>query len=195
MKLAASKKTNSDHGNQTNEDSVYKQITETFGDQITPMLNIPKDEESFHFSFRGMQKCGTMAARIAAKSDAVKTISEVLRASIYLGVSIMFHLLYKNPPEDVSCYFDQIAEADRFAYQAQLVDKCSQLIAKYYDSYESGIIDSEKLKDKTFKLVNQLPKPLQDAAQNQATQLLNGVPLSRISSTKGRGRPVEMVEK
>jgi len=183
--------TSVDHGKKKEDEFVYDKIVAEYGEQIQLMLNCPKNEESTHFSFRGMQKCGTMAAQIAAKSDRVKTVSEVYRASLNLGVSILFRLLFKNPPENMSCFFEQAAEAEFFAYQAQLLDKSSYLISKYYEGYMGGVIDFEEFKSKSNKLVKQLPKGLQDMAQDRAEQILKGTPLSRISAMRSRGRPLK----
>lgn len=197
MKLTNNKKTSTSHNgkdSKDDKDSIYKQIADEFGAQISLMLTIVKNDENTRYSFFAPGKISRMAGIIAAKVSVVKTVSDVYRAAVYLGVSIIYNMLLKNPTEEISCYFDQCAEGDNIIQQVQLIERASYLVSQYYSGFQAGIIDEKKLKEKTDILIRQLPKGLQKIAQKDIDQILNGVPFARISSLKRVGRPTKMIE-
>lgn len=187
MKLENTKKTSTSH---EDKDSVYKQIAAKFGSKITLMLNLVRGEEkSIRYNFHAAPRIGRMAGEIAAKVPTVKTLSDVYRAGSYLGISIIYHMLLKNPSEETKCFFDQCIECETISNQVGLIDNCLFLVAQNFYGHQNGIISSDQLQEKTDELVSQLPKGLQKIVHEKINQILNGVPLLQVSDVKRSGRP------
>jgi hypothetical protein len=187
MKLNNTKKTSANH---SDKDSVYKQIAAKFGSKISLMLNLIKGEErSIRYNFHGPPRLGRMAGMIAAKVPTVKTLSDVYRAGSYLGISIIYHMLLKNPSEETKCFFDQCIECETISNQVGLIENCLFLVAENFYGHQNGIISWDQLQEKIDELVGQLPKSLQKIVHEKINQILNGVPLLQVSDVKRVGRP------
>lgn len=191
MKLENTKKKSTSH---EDKESVYKQIAEKFGPEIKLMLTMKKGEEPTRYNFRAPGKIGRMAGILAAKISVVKTVSDVYRAAVYLGLSIIYHMLLQNPSEETVCFFEQCAEGDLIIERVNLIDRCLYLVAQHFAGYQGGIMDWDELQKKVKKMVDQLPKNLQKIAQNDINKVLNGVPVAQITSIKQVGRPVKEIE-
>lgn len=190
MKLNNTKKTSTSHNN---EDSIYKQIADTFGDRIFLMMHVAKDEQSVRYNFHGPGRVGRMAGMIAAKVPGVKTVSDVYRAAMYLGLSIIYNMLLKDPTEETACFFTQIVEGEKINQQVQLIDQCLYLVAQYFLGFQAGVTSEDELNDKVSELVSQLPKGLRKIAQENINQVLKGVPFTQISKIRRPGRPIKVI--
>ena len=122
------------------------------------------------------------------KSNRFRNTSEVYRAAIYIGMSILYQLTKDEGTPEQKARADQIYKTieimESLNHDRQSIDAVVWAAKDLIDCADTGVIDYEEMNEKTSMLVNALPKELCPVARAKIKRIMKGDSIVDIAETK-----------
>ena len=168
-------------------------IVSNLTQKIPIMTSIGKKVESSDFHFIGLARHAALAESLIYKSKRFRTTSEVSRAAMYIGMSILYYLTKDEGTAEQKARADQIYKTiqlmEKVNHNRQIVDAVVTSARDLIESADTGVIDDDELSDKVSMLVNVLPKELTQVAKEKIRRIMKGENIVDIVDTRiHRGR-------
>jgi len=169
--------------------------------KIPIMTSIARNTQSAHFNFIGLARHASLAEALIFKSKRFRTTSEVYRAAMYIGMSLLYHLTEDDGTQKQKARADQIYRTielmESLNHSRQIIDAVVLSAKDVIECADSGVIDYEEMQEKVNMLVDSLPKELRTVAQGKIKRVKKGDSIVDIvetkiqRGTKGRKRRVQ----
>ena len=85
-----------------------KEIVDNLAVKLPIMTSISKGTASAHFNFIGLARHASLAESLIYKCKRFRTTSEVYRAAMYLGMSLLYHLTKDDGSAEQKARADQV---------------------------------------------------------------------------------------
>ncbi len=155
---------------------------------IPIMTSIAKNTESAHFSFMGLARHGSLAESLIFKSKRFRTTSEVYRAAMYIGMSVLYYLTKDEGTTEQKARTEQIYQTiqalESMNHARQIIDAVVFAAKDIIDCKESGVIELEEMQEKISLLLEALPTPLAKVATEKIKRLVKGDNITDIAETR-----------
>jgi hypothetical protein len=188
MKLNQHKGDSVDLKQQEKKHQWAKEILDRLSVKIPIMTSIAKNTKSAHFNFLGLARHATLAASLIFKSKRFRTTSEVYRAALYLGMSILYQLTKDEGALEQKARADQIYKTieimESLNHNRQSIDAVVWAAKDLIDCADTGVIDYDEMSEKTSMLLNALPKELRSVASGKIKRIMKGDDVIDIMETK-----------
>jgi len=193
MKLKEYKDDFIDLTEEERKDKWAEEIVSSLTQKIPIMTSIGKKVESADFHFIGLARHAALAESLIYKSKRFRTTSEVYRAAMYIGMSILYHMTKDEGTAKQKTRADQIYKTievmEEVNHSRQIVDAVVASARDLIESADAGVIDDEELSEKVSMLVNVLPKELTQVAKEKIKRIMKGENIVDIADTRiHRGR-------
>ena len=156
--------------------------------KIPIMTSIAKNTQTTHFNFIGLARHGSLAESLIYKSKRFRNPSEVFRAAMYLGMSLLYHLTKGEGTAEQKARADQVYKlievTESLNHKRQIIDAVTLSAKDVIECAESGVIDFEEMQEKVETLVNALPKELRPIAQEKIKRIKKGESIVDIVETR-----------
>lgn len=155
-----------------------KEIIDNLPVKLPIMASIPKGTKTSHFNFIGLARHAGMAEAFIYKSNRFRTTSEVYRAALYLGMSLLYQLTKEEGTAEQKARADQIYKIievmEPLDHSRMIIDTIVLSARDLIKCADSGVIDHEELSEKISTLVEALPIELQKVAREKIKRILSG---------------------
>jgi len=164
------------------------EVVEAFTGRIPVMTSIPKDSKSTQVHLFCMARHADMAAALIHQSKRFRTTSEVFRAALYIGISILYHLFKDEGTEKDKArarnLYALMEAMEEIHHSQQCIDAVSDEAKTILRAGESGVIDFEEMENHLNTLVEALPVELRKTARRNIKHLRAGDKITDIMFTK-----------
>ena len=165
-----------------------EEIVNSLTQKIPVMTSISKKVPSADFHFIGLARHAALAESLIYKSKRFATTSEVYRAAMYIGMSILYHLTKDEGMVEQKARADQIYKTielmEKVNHNRQIVDAVVASAKDLIESADSGVIDYDEMSEKVSMLLNVLPKELAQVANDKIRRIMKGENIVDIAETK-----------
>ena len=152
------------------------------------MTSIAKNTESAHFSFMGLARHGSLAESLIFKSKRFRTTSEVYRAAMYIGMSVLYYLTKDEGTMEQKARATQIYKTistmESLNHSKQIVDAVVLSAKDVIECAQSGVIDFEEMEGKITTLIGVLPRELSRIASEKIKRIIKGDQMVDIAETR-----------
>ena len=188
MKLKGHKEDSLDLTRQERKHKWAKDVIDRLSGKFPIMTSIAKNTKSVHFNFLGLARHASLAESLIYKSNRFRNTSEVYRAAIYIGMSILYQLTKDEGTLEQKARADQIYKTieimESLNHDRQSIDAIVWAAKDLIDCADSGVIDYEEMGEKTSMLINALPKELRQVARDKIKRIMKGDSIVDIAETK-----------
>ena len=164
------------------------EVVEAFTGRIPVMTSIPKDSKSTQVHLFCMARHADMAAALIHQSKRFRTTSEVFRAALYIGISILYYLFKDDGTEKdrarASNLYAVIQAMEGIHHSQQCVDAVTDEVRTILHAADSGVIDFEEMRNHLNTLVEALPVELRKTAKRNIKHLMDGDKITNIMFSK-----------
>jgi hypothetical protein len=165
-----------------------KEMLESFQGTLPIMTSIPKNTESTHFNFIGLARHGSIAESLIYKCKRFRTISEVYRAAMYIGMSILYHLTKDEGTTEQKARADQLYKiievTEPLNYNRQIIDAVVLSSKDIIECADAGLIDYDEMQERIETLIDALPKELRLVARDKVQRIKKGDSIVDIIETR-----------
>jgi hypothetical protein len=175
----------------TEEEKKYSWAREMIDNLTTTfpvMTSISKNAETTHFSFMGLGRHASLAESFIYKSNRFRTPSEVYRAAMYLGMSILYHYLKDEGTAKQTARADQvyaiIQAMESIDHSKMILDAVTLACRNVIECWRTGVVDVEERNEKIRTLIDALPAGLQKLGQEKVTRIMRSENITDIAETK-----------
>jgi hypothetical protein len=165
-----------------------KEIIDKLTVKLPVMTSISKGTESTHFNFIGLARHASLAESLIYKCKRFRTTSEVYRAAMYLGMSLLYHLTKDEGTPEQKVRADQIYKLlevmEPLDHSRMIIDAVVLSARNIIQCADSGVIDYEELSEKISTLVEALPTELQKVAREKIKRIMKGDNIVDIAETR-----------
>jgi hypothetical protein len=165
-----------------------KEIIDNLTVKLPIMTSISKGTKSTHFNFIGLARHAGMAEAFISKSNRFRTTSEVYRAALYLGMSLLYHLSKDEGTAEQKARADQIYKIiqtmESLDHSRMIIDQIVLSARNVIQCADSGVIDYEELSEKISTLVEALPTELQKVARKKIKRIMKGDKIVDLVETR-----------
>jgi len=165
-----------------------KEMLKNFQGTIPIMTSIPKNSESTHFNFIGLARHGSIAEGLIYKSRRFRTTSEVYRAAMYLGMSLLYHITKDEGTPEQRARTDRLYKTlevtESVNYNRQIIDAVTLGAKDLIECADAGVIDYEEMQERVNTLVDALPKELRAVALDKIKRIKKGDSIVDIVETR-----------
>jgi hypothetical protein len=165
-----------------------EEILDKFTTKIPLMTSIAKNTGSTHFNFIGLARHGSLAESLIFKSNRFKNTSEVYRAAMYIGMSIIYQLTKDEGTPEQKARADGVYKIiqvmESVNHSRQIIDAVVLSARDVIECADSGVIDFEEMKEKVSTLIDSLPKELHPIASDKIKKIMAGDNIVDIMETK-----------
>lgn len=166
-----------------------EEAVEQFYDKITIVQDIPKGRGSVTIGFRVIDDVPVLAEKMIYKKVGFSSISEVYRAAIHMGISLLWHYTEihgkKNP--DDSSYIKGLQKIESFVNANRLIKNFLNDIRIVQESFEFGIITADERDNTTEEMIELLPAKIQRMAREKLKRYLAGDKISELTDIRSHG--------
>lgn len=171
-----------------------KDIAHQFGNTIPIISETPKGASQHHFNFQGLCKDFELAQAMAYRSKKFNSTSAVLRASLHVGLHIVYHLTKMGDPEfaeQAGKILHLSSVMEQTFYRADVMDRLIKDVDTMRHCIKLGLLSNEDFEAQLLKLFTEAEESFgSDFAkklQESVGELKIGKKLSVISSCKTHG--------
>jgi hypothetical protein len=165
-----------------------QEILNSFQGSIPIMTSIPKNTESTHFNFIGLARHGSIAESLIYKCKRFRTTSEVYRAAMYIGMSILYHLTKDEGTTEQKARADQmyklIEVTESLNHSRQIIDAVVLSSKDIIECADAGVIDYEEMQERVDTVIDALPKELRPVAREKLKRIKKGDSIVDIVETR-----------
>jgi hypothetical protein len=165
-----------------------EEVLKRFDGTIPIMTSIPKSTESIHFNFIGIARHGSIAESLIYKCKRFRTTSEVYRAAMYIGMSILYHLTKDEGTTEQKARADQmykiIQVTESLNHSRQIIDAVVLSSKDIIECADAGVIDYEEMRERIETLIEALPKELRPLAREKVKRVKKGDSILDIVETR-----------
>ncbi len=169
-----------------------EEVINNLTQKIPIMTSLAKKVQSADFHFIGLARHAALAESLIYKSKRFSTTSEVYRAAMYIGMSILYHLTKNEGTGEQKARAHQIYKTiqsmEKVNHNRQIVDAVVTSARDLIESADAGVIDYDEMTEKISTLVNVLPKELAQVANNKIKRVMKGENIIDIAETKMQPR-------
>ena len=167
-----------------------KEIATQFHEHIPLIMDIPKGMNSKDIHCRVPAFIGEMVEKISYKKEGkFESPSEVIRAAIYIGMNVLYHLIELQgfQSTELKTIFSRMKSSEEVMTYHLLVKEATKAISYLKEAADSGVISFEDRDCQIDGIIKDMPNNLQRITKKKAIQLLAGEKLSSISEFKTHG--------
>jgi len=165
-----------------------KEIVENLTTKLPIMTSISKGTRSAHFNFIGLARHASMAEALIHKSARFKTTSEVYRAAMYLGMSLLYNLSKDEGTLEQKARAEQVYKIievmEQLDHSRMILDAVVVSARNVIECADSGVIEYGAVPENISKLVESLPASLQKVAQGKIKRIMKGDNIVDITETR-----------
>jgi hypothetical protein len=188
MKLKDTKQSSMDLTEKEKKHRWAKEILSLVPVKIPIMTSIAKKTESAHFNFIGLGRHTSLAEALIFKSKRFRTTSEVYRAAMYIGMSVLYHLTEDEGTVKQKARANQIYQTiellESLNHDRQSIDAVVWSAKDMIECADSGVIDYDEMQEKVTMLIETLPKELRKVAHHKIKRVMKGDSVVDIMETK-----------
>ena len=178
-----------------------KEIAHAFGNTIPVLSETPKKANQHHFNFQGLSKDFELAQAMAYKSKKFSTVSAVLRASLHVGLHIIYHMTKMEDPafaEQAGKILHLSSTMEQAFYKANVMDDLIKDVDTMRHCIKLGVLTQEAFDDQISKLFAEaestFDKEFAKKLQEAVGELKTGKKLSIVSSCKTHGGVRQIID-
>lgn len=177
---------------------VYQKIAQKYGKEIELIKDIPKNRPSTRTTIRMYDLIYKNAEQLRdAKRTSFKTISEVIRSAVYLGIMIIFHMHYdiddnystRNMNPDLLRLNRMLETTENGFFSAFLTDDIVEKIMTHFTWIDRGIVKKEQGLEAINQLIEDVPDDIKPYCKDYVKKVLKGDKPIHVFEKARKGRP------
>lgn len=165
------------------------EILDKFPNKIPILKDIPKGRGATSVNFRTLEDVAVLAEKLIYKRVGYESQSEVFRAAMYVGLTILWHEAErrsKHTPE-ADAILKRLQQIEKLTISNSLIKSFLPDVEVVYKSAELGVISMDERDEMVEEIITSFPPNLQNLARERLKRFLAGDKVSEIIEVATHG--------
>lgn len=148
------------------------------------ITGIPKGEKTEKVSLSLWNRIRRMAEILRDNSARFRTMSDVYRAALNIGLHILYHMNDREVPSYGESFFKYMIDARKTLMKADIIDMFTDLVNRAITAHDKHSIDSPDVQRLIAEAMDMVPDDCKEFANRKLKQIIRA---------KAEGTPISMV--